>query len=222
MKIKENDFIEIDYTGRDEKGNVFDTTVKENALPNQNKNTLKPKIVCLGQRQLLKGLDEQLANKEIGSYKFKLKPEDAFGKKDAKKLKLMPLKLFKQQKIRPYVGLDVNVDGQMGKVRSVSAGRTIVDFNHPLSGQSVTYSITVLRKVTDNKEKIKSLLEIININPKKIELKDTDNATVEIPNQLHQEVEAILKKQIKDLVGVETEFKVNNAKSKQSNVKKEK
>jgi peptidylprolyl isomerase len=56
------------------------------------------------------------------------------------------------------VGLQVNIDGAIGVVRTVSGGRTVVDFNHPLAGKDISYKVNVIRKITDDKEKIKSLV----------------------------------------------------------------
>ena len=214
MKIKENDFIEIDYTGKDEQGRVFDTTVSQDAPDSYSKKALKPRIICLGQRQLIKGLDEALVHKEIGSYKFTVEPDKAFGKKEAKHLKLMPMSLFKKQKIQPYKGLDVNIDGHIGTVRSVSGGRVIVDFNHPLAGQKVNYSVTVLRKVTDKKEQIESLLKILNIQAKKISVENENNkGTITLDKPLHPKLAQILKVQIQDLIKVDVKIDAPEYKS---------
>jgi len=153
MPIKKHDYIEIEYTGKvKDTGLVFDTTVESVAKAHdlfKEKITYKPIIVCIGKQHLLKGLDEQIIGKEPGSYTIEVKDVDAFGKKDPNLLKLIPLKVFAKENIRPFVGLDLNIDGQYGIVRSVNAGRIIVDFNHPLSSRDLTYEIEIKRLVTD-------------------------------------------------------------------------
>ena len=68
-KIQNKDFIEIDYTGRLEDGTIFDTT-KEKAADDakipHNHNNLKPAIICVGEKQLLPGLDKGLEGQEVG------------------------------------------------------------------------------------------------------------------------------------------------------------
>ena len=55
-----------------------------------------PIIVCLGEGQLLKGLEKELEGKEIGKeYTIELTPENALGKKDAKLIRLIPVSVFK-------------------------------------------------------------------------------------------------------------------------------
>ena len=46
---------------------------------------------------------------------------------------------FKKQNIIPYLGLQVNIDGILGIIRTVTPGRAIIDFNHPLSGKNLIY-----------------------------------------------------------------------------------
>lgn len=160
MTFKKHDFVEIEYTGKLEDGRVFDTTNEEAAikagLKNQN-SVFGPVTVCIGEGHVLKGIEDKM--QKVGEFKAKLNPEDAFGKKDAKLLKLMPMKLFHKEKINPMPGLEINIDGTLGTVRSVSGGRVIVDFNHPLSGKAVEYEVKVIREVTDALEKAKAIFK---------------------------------------------------------------
>ncbi len=163
MAVKVNDFIELDYTGRlKETHEVFDTTNTEEAQKAGVHNPhahYKPVIICLGRGQLLKGLEQQLVGKEIGTHEFTLSQEQAFGRKDAKLLKLVPTKVFLRQGIRPMPGLQVNIDDGLGTIRTVTGGRTVVDFNHPLSGHEVEYTVTIKRIVTDKKEQVAAILD---------------------------------------------------------------
>ena len=85
-KIKEKSFVELEYTGRVKDTNdVFDTTnekvAKESDIHNK-AYKYGPSIVCIGQEQLIKALDEELINKEIpGKYTIEVQPEKGFGKK---------------------------------------------------------------------------------------------------------------------------------------------
>ena len=101
-KILLHDFIEIDYTGKFLDGTVFDTTNKETAEKNDifsPQMNYKPAIICLGEKQLIEGLDSALLNKETEkTYTLQLKPEEAFGKKDFKKI---PQQTDSKKKIAP-------------------------------------------------------------------------------------------------------------------------
>src|SRR3989338_9525675 len=119
-KIKLHDFIEIEYTGKLAEGAVFDTTsekvAKEHRLHSPERK-YHPAVICVGERQILPGLDAQLVDKELGKeYTLTLPPEKAFGKRDIKLVKIMPMDMFRQHKVQPHPGLQVDVDGEMGLV----------------------------------------------------------------------------------------------------------
>ena len=162
--IKKGEFIEVEYTGRIKEDNlIFDTTnekLAKEAGMNAPNMTYGPVIVCLGEGQLLKGLENQLEGKETEKeYTFTISPEDGFGKKDAKLIRMVPINVFKKQNIMPQPGMQVNIDGLIGIIKTAAGGRCLVDLNHPLSGRELNYTIKVNKIITDNKEKIKSRSE---------------------------------------------------------------
>src|SRR3989344_5391232 len=75
-------------------------------------------------------------------------------------LKMIPIKVFFQHKINPVQGAMLNFDGKMGKVLSVSGGRVLVDFNHPLAGKDVIYEVNVKRIIQNINEIFRMELEI--------------------------------------------------------------
>ena len=165
MKIKKGDFVELDYIGKlKEDGKIFDLTSAELAKKEglyQEHQQYGPRVICVGEGQIVKGIDAYLEGKDLGKYTLSLGPDEAFGKKNAKLMKIVPIHVFTKQKMRPFPGLQVNMDGYYGIIKTVSGGRVIVDFNHPLAGRDVTYEFTVKRIVTDVKEKITSHLQTL-------------------------------------------------------------
>ncbi|MBT4935890.1 peptidylprolyl isomerase [Candidatus Woesearchaeota archaeon] len=217
--IKEHDFIELDYTGRLDDGSVFDTTMKkiaeENALPTE-KVMFKPTIICVGEKQILPGLDKNLIGKEIGKeYTITIPPEDAFGKRDIKKVKIVPLGTFKEHNVQPQPGLQIDVDGETGVVKSISGGRVIVNFNHVLAGRNVTYKINVNRKIIDVAEKVASFLTTMLRLPKdKMDIVITEKkAVVTIPMALPQTFTDALAERLVSVTELDAiEFKVQEQK----------
>ena len=177
--IKEKDFVELEYTAKIKDGNtVFDTTdeklAKENKIyckKQENKYDSKmpygPVKICIGTGSILKGLEDSLVGKEPGkSYTIELSAENAFGKKNAKMLKIVNTNVFRKSNIDPMPGLQVNIDGIPGTIKSVTGGRTIVDFNHPLSGKEIVYDVKINRIITDEKEKINAFVSFqFNLKP---------------------------------------------------------
>ena len=207
--IKKGDFVELDYTGRikDDKI-VFDTTIEETAKNSEiysQKFKYKPVIVCIGQNHLVKGLDSALIGKNPGKYTIEVKAENAFGKKAADLLKLIPIRLFAKDEVKPYVGLEVNVDGAIGVVRNVSGGRIIVDFNHPLAGRDLVYDIDIKRIVTDLVEQVKAILELLGVPFENIDIVD-DKATITTKTKFPEEAVKEVGDDIKELTGLKNVY----------------
>ncbi len=189
--IKEKDFIEIEYTGKTKDENViFDTTdieiAKNNNIYNEQM-TYKPIIICVGQGQLIKGLDKQIIGKEINKeYTFEIQAEQAFGKKSAKLLKMVPASVFRKQNIQPMPGLQVNMDGLVGTIRTVTGGRIIVDFNHPLASRDLIYNVKINKLITDDKQKIESFIQLeFGFKPENIEIKESTAKIIVKKEQLN-------------------------------------
>ncbi len=162
MTIKKGDFIEMDFVGKIKETNeIFDLTkeslAKEKKLYNP-RFSYKPVVICVGDGDLIKGLDEKLIGKDKGKFIIDLKTEEGFGKKDPNLLKLVPIKIFLKENLKPFPGLNVNINGLIGTVRSVSGGRVIVDFNHPLSGKDLVFEIEIKKILKEDKEKIESIV----------------------------------------------------------------
>lgn len=209
MKTKENDFIEIEFIAKTKDNNkIFDLTnekiAKENNLFQKEKD-YSSITICLGKNDVIPGLDKQLINKEIGKHILEIKSDEAFGKKSTDLIKLVPTKLFLEQNIQPIPGLHVNLDNLYGIIKTVSGGRTIVDFNHPLSGKDLIYEVDIKRIVTNKEEKIKAVLNLVNKNTK-FELKE-DKLKVDLKLNKAQEKGLVeeIKKRIPEIKEVEFE-----------------
>ncbi|MBL7055254.1 peptidylprolyl isomerase [Candidatus Woesearchaeota archaeon] len=205
MNVKIKDFIEIEYTGKLKAEDIiFDTTdeklAKENNIHQENSN-YGPTIICLGENQILKGLDDQLIGKETEKeHTIELAPENAFGKKDAKLMQLIPTSKFSQQNIRPVPGLRLNIDGLLGTIKTASGGRNLVDFNHPFAGKDIIYKVKINKLVTDDKEKVKAYLEV-SLNLKDLSLNiENSKANITLKKEFPKEVSEELSKKITELI----------------------
>ena len=218
--IKKHDLIELEYTGKTKEENIiFDTTDKDIAKENDlhTHQDFGPVVVCVGEQQVLPGLDKNLEGKETGKeYDFDIKPEDAFGKKDAKLIQLVPTSKFKKQNIHPQPGLQLNLDGMIGTIKTVSGGRTLVDFNHPLAGRELSYDVKINKMVNDDKEKVKAYLKL-TFGIKDCEVKiEEGNAKIEIKTELNEKVKEEINKKITELIQTikKTEFVIKKEEKK--------
>ena len=200
MAIKNQDFVLIDFVARIKETNkIFDltneeTAKKENLFHKDIKYT--PVLVIIGENTSLKGLEKSLIGKEVNQeYTIEIHPEEGFGKKDPKLIRIIPSRIFKEKNINPFQGLQVNIDNIIGTIRSVSGGRIIIDFNHPLAGKNLIYQIKIIKKLETDQEKTNALLEPY-LKDYEIELKDTE-LTVKTKNSIHKEVTQLLEEKIK-------------------------
>lgn len=193
MAVKEGDFIKLEFTGRTkETGEVFDTTIEEVAEEagiKVEKKTYGPIPVIIGGGHLLKGLDEAVVGMEEGEKKtVELPPEEAFGERDSKLIQLIPMKEFKKQGIKPYVGMPLTVENHNGRIQSVTGGRVRVDFNHELAGKTLEYEVEIKEITTDDLEKIKSMIKLHYPNPsldiEKTEITMEDGKVVIVMDEL--------------------------------------
>jgi FKBP-type peptidyl-prolyl cis-trans isomerase 2 len=202
--IKKGDFIKIHYTGKLQDGTIFDTTNGEVAKKVHLSGTrqFKPAIICIGERMLIPGLDDAMVGK-TGNFSVTLAPEHAFGKKDPKLLRIIPTTQLHKQQIKPVPGLQLNIDGNHGVVRTTSSGRTVVDFNHPLANQEITYDVEIIGKVEDKHEQIRALLDPLHIPYEEVKVEGT-NALIKLPQLLPQPIMQALQERITQHTGLKT------------------
>ena len=215
VKVKNGDFIELEYTGKIKlMDRVYDTSNEEIAKSNNiynEKMKYGPIAICIGEKNVLQGLDDEVDGKETGKdYEIDVAPERAFGKKDPKKMKIVSMSLFRKQKMNPYPGLQINADGMIGTVRSVSGGRINLDFNHPLAGRDLVYTFKIIKKIEDLKEKVDSVmkfgLEIFGPDIFKKELVGNNlkiSSKIKMPEQIQKTFEEKFKKLVPELEKVE-------------------
>ncbi|MEM3399247.1 MAG: peptidylprolyl isomerase [Candidatus Micrarchaeia archaeon] len=184
MALQNGDFVEIEYTAKKASdGVVFDTTdeAKARSAGIYAENTrYGPLLVVVGKGHVVSGLDEALVGMEVGQERsVEVLPEKGFGKKDPKLLRVMSLNEFRKQRIEPYPGMPVTLDGISAVVKSVSGGRVMVDMNHPLAGEKLIYDVKVVRKLETEEEKIRGLLSSEKLDG---EIKFGDVVTISIKN----------------------------------------
>ncbi len=209
MALKKNDVVELSYSGFLSDGSLFDTTdeilAKEKQLWNEHAKYGK-KHAVLGKGALLLGLEESLFGKELGKHSITLSPEKAFGKVSTALHQLIPTGQFSKQGIRPYPGLRINIDDSVGTVRTVSGGRTVVDFNHPLAGKEVKYEVEVHRVITDGQEKTDILFNLLGVPGKGTVVGDHVELTTK--EEVPETAQKMLEQEVKELVGKSVKFLV--------------
>ena len=168
VSVKKGDLVRIEYTGRvAASGQVFDTTDESLAMQTgifEKGSTYGPRLAVFGHKAIMSGMEEAIASCPLGkSEEFMISPVKAFGEKLPQLIRMVPEKEFAKQNLQPVPGMIITLDGIAAKVKSVTSGRVVVDFNHPLAGESVLYSLKVHEVISDPKKKIEAILASLGI-----------------------------------------------------------
>lgn len=217
--VKKNDFVEIEFSGRVKDGEIFDTTIKQEAEKlGIRKDDVKPLIVCIGQGMLVSGFDKALEGKEAGKeYNLELSQKDAFGERNRGLIKTIPLRIFLEKEINPKPGLVLALDNMLARVIAVSGGRVITDFNNPLAGKDIIYKFKILRKIENLDEKISSFLNFFLKKKFEFEIKDK-TAVFKIDDKMYESAIGMFRGKFKEIFNLEIAFE---AKQKAEKAEKE-
>jgi len=194
MPLTKNDFILVEYTTKvKETGEVIDTTdaeiAKQHKVYNPDK-VYEPALIIVGEGRYVEGFEEALLKSDVGTETtVEVLPEKAYGPRDPNKVKVFSLRELVRAGITPEPGKVIEIGGSLGTVRSVSGGRVLVDFNHPLAGKTLVFHFKVLKKIEDPIEKIQALLHrrIKKLPPEKFIVRRQDEGktiVIEVPKEV--------------------------------------
>jgi peptidylprolyl isomerase len=191
MALQKGDFILIDYTAKVKETNeVFDTTKEDVAKKehlHKEGDMHEPELVVIGEGWKLKALDDSLTTMEINKpATVEISPEKGFGQRDPEKIKRVPLKQLLAKQINPVIGARIEYQGKTASIRSIGAGRVLLDFNPPLAGKTLVYDVTVTKKLDSAEEKIGALIHrripVVEENKFKLTIQDK-NLTIDMPEE---------------------------------------
>ena len=162
MAVKPGDFLLVNFTLKvKESGETVDTTydaVAKDTHLHREDSTYGPRFIILGEGWLPKGLEDSLVGADIGKQTtVELPPDKGYGTRDPAKMRLVPLRRFREQGI-PSPGAQIELDGRHATVRAVGAGRVQVDYNHPLAGRTLIYEVSIEKVVEDDNEKVLNII----------------------------------------------------------------
>ena len=191
MVLQKGDFILIEYTAKVKETNeVFDTTNEETAKKehlHKEGEIYEPKLIVIGEGWMLKTLDETFPTMKLNkATTVEISPDKAFGSRDPEKVKRVPLKQLLAKGINPAIGMRIEYGGKNASIRSIGAGRVLLDFNLPLAGKTLVYDVTVQKKLAAKEDKMAALIHrrIPIAEAAKFKLTIEENAlTVEMPEE---------------------------------------
>jgi peptidylprolyl isomerase len=139
MKTVENgNFVKLHYTGRLGNGEIFDSS-----------QGCQPLEVQVGRGHVIKGFEDALFGMVLNEKKtFTLTPDEAYGERDEE-----AFQSFMRDKLPPgfqaEAGQVIGIQSSDGcqapaVITHVDDEKIVVDLNHPLAGQSLTFDIEVV------------------------------------------------------------------------------
>ncbi len=137
-KVEDNMYVSVHYKGTLDTGEVFDSSEGR-----------QPLEVKVGEGQLIKGFEDELMGMSLNEKKsFTLGAENAYGERD-ENLTYRFLKSDIPPETDVQVGQMVGLqapDGRQVPAQVIQADdeKVIVDMNHPLAGESLTFDIEVV------------------------------------------------------------------------------
>jgi FKBP-type peptidyl-prolyl cis-trans isomerase SlyD len=137
MKIAEHTVVSFHYTLSDEAGEELESSRGGD-----------PTAYLHGTNGIIKGLEEQLTDKEAGdTLEVTLAPEAAYGLRQPERAQRVPVKhLVYKGKLRPGMTVQLNTSEGRHPVTITKTGRhsADVDTNHPLAGKTLSFAIEVV------------------------------------------------------------------------------
>ncbi|MBB6681526.1 peptidylprolyl isomerase [Aequorivita sp. 609] len=137
-QVQGNETVKLHYTGKLNNGQVFDSSLQR-----------EPLEVKLGEGRLIPGFEKGLVDMKVNEKKtITIPKEEAYGEVQKELFQKIPNENLPQE-IKPEVGMGLvskNPDGSERQLRvaDVKDDFIIVDANHPLAGQDLTFELELL------------------------------------------------------------------------------
>ncbi|PQJ17240.1 MULTISPECIES: peptidylprolyl isomerase [Nonlabens] len=137
-QVKENDTVQVHYTGKLTDGQIFDSSLERDPLE-----------VTLGQGQLIPGFEHGLIDMKVNEKKtITINKEDAYGEIHDQLFQKVDRANLPQE-IEPQVGMGLvsqNPDGTERQLRvsEVHDDHIVVDANHPLAGKDLVFDLELV------------------------------------------------------------------------------
>lgn len=138
--VKTGDMVTVEYVGTTDDGEIFETTEESGALE-----------FLVGRGEVLPAFEKAVMDMKPGETRtVTLQPEEAYGQRLEELIQTLD-RLALGEGARPKAGmvygLTVEHQGRSHQVpalvTAVMGERVTVDFNHPLAGKTLVYTITV-------------------------------------------------------------------------------
>lgn len=149
MAIEQGDKVSVDYEGKLDSGEVFDSS--------SHGDHSHPLEFVVGNKMVIKGFEDAVLGMAEGEEKqFSISPEEAYGLVNSELKREFPRNQIPLQE-EPQVGMVLafnTPDGNQfpAKIDSVDNEKIVLDLNHPLAGQKLNFKIKVVKIEKSSKQ----------------------------------------------------------------------
>lgn len=141
MEIKKGNKIKVEYEGKFENGEVFDSSTHGDHS--------HPLEFEVSSGKVIKGFDDAVIGMKKGEEKeFTLEPEQAYGQPNPELKQDLPKNILPKDQ-EPKAGMILMMttpDRQQmpAKILEVKEDKIVIDLNHPLAGKKLNFKIKIL------------------------------------------------------------------------------
>jgi peptidylprolyl isomerase len=148
--VNDDSTVKVNYIGRLEDKQIFDTSIIEVAKKNEIFNEQRdyaPLEVKMGQQQVIPGFENALKGMNVGEKKtVSIPPEEAYGQINPQNVVSVPDEQFVQNNIPMNKGTVIQTSQGIATITDYNQTESTVtlDFNHPLAGKTLEFELEVV------------------------------------------------------------------------------
>lgn len=142
MKIKKGDNISVEYEGRLENGDLFDSS--------SHGDHSHPLEFEVGSGQVIKGFDDAVVGMDLNEEKeIKIAPEEAYGMPNNTLMREIPINVLPKGQ-EPKEGMVLVMKTKEGhqlqaRIAKITKDSVSLDMNHPLAGKTLIFKIKIVK-----------------------------------------------------------------------------
>ena len=143
QQVKSGDTVRVHYHGKLTDGTTFDSSEGREPLEFE-----------VGSGMVIAGFDTGVTGMTMGEKRtIQIPVEEAYGEKQEDMFMDFPMDRFPTD-MKPEVGMQLNMSGQDGQdfpviIREVLEDKVVLDANHPLAGEPLTFDLELVEIVGD-------------------------------------------------------------------------
>ncbi|MDP3010110.1 MAG: peptidylprolyl isomerase [Methylococcales bacterium] len=137
MQVADNMAVSIHYTLTNDKGEVLDSSIGDEAL-----------VYLHGEGNIISGLEQALNGKAVGDkFNVRLDAKDAYGEFMEDRIQVISRAMFEgvdELEVGMQFQADVSDGPGIVTITKIDADNITIDGNHPLAGEPLTFAVEVV------------------------------------------------------------------------------